>query len=489
MLSILCQGVLIMSLFNCNAADEPSVRRPAVANRFYTGNPSELRKEITRYLSAGTALKEHPQIIISPHAGYVFSGPVAGIGFATIDKNVKKVILIGPSHQKYFSDISIPDVDAYETPFGNIPLDKKDIKKLRSNPLVHAHEDAHSQEHCLEVQLPFLQVILSDFTIIPIIVGNVKKPTDITDLIHPLIDKKTLVVISSDFSHYHSHKDAKNIDKRSIETILSGNPAGFIDACGETPIRIAMQLALKMHLKPKLLDARNSYETAPQHGAGDRVVGYASIVYLPDKNGPSAKEVPEEGTTSDNNTQSQNELSDDDKSFMLTLARDALNRAVKGEKPPVPKDIPAVTQQNCGCFVTLTKHGNLRGCIGYIEGIKPLYQAIIDNAKNAALGDPRFPNVTPDELKNIKVEVSVLTPPEPFEYTDPDDLLNKIEPHVDGIILKKGMRQSTFLPQVWDQLPDKVTFLEHLAMKAGMGRDDWKDAQYKKYQAIHFEEK
>ncbi len=483
-------GVIIMSLFNCNAADnETTLRRAAVADRFYTGNPAKLRVEIEQYLTAGKKLKEHPQIIISPHAGFVFSGPVAGIGFATIDKNVKKVILIGPSHQKYFSGISIPEVDAYETPFGNIPLDKKDIKKLRANSLVNAHADAHDQEHCLEVQLPFLQVILSDFTIIPIIVGNVKKTADIADLIHPLIDKKTLVVISSDFSHYHSHNDAKNIDKRSLETILEGNPAGFLDACGETPIRIAMQLALRMNLKPKLLDARNSFETAPQHGAGDRVVGYASLVYLPDKNGSSAEKVPEEGTTSDNNTQPQNELFDDDKSFMLTLARNALNQAVKGENPPEPKDIPAVMQQNCGCFVTLTRQGNLRGCIGYIEGIKPLYQAIIDNAKNAALSDPRFPNVTPDELKNIKVEVSVLTPPEPFTYNDPDELLSKITPGVDGIILKKGMRQSTFLPQVWDQLPDKVNFLEHLAMKAGMGRDDWKDAQYKKYQAIHFEEK
>lgn len=181
-------------------------------------------------------------------------------------------------------------------------------------------------------------------------------------------------------------------------------------------------------------------------------------------------------------------LSGSDKNFMLSLARDALNRAVKGEEPPSPKDIPDVAKELCGCFVTLTKKGNLRGCIGYIEGIKPLYQAIIDNAKNAALGDPRFPNVAPDELDDIKVEASVLTKPEPFEYSNPKDLLNKINANVDGIIFTKNMRQSTFLPQVWEQLPDKETFLGHLAMKAGLDRDDWKDAQYKKYQAIHFEE-
>ena len=143
----------------------------------------------------------------------------------------------------------------------------------------------------------------------------------------------------------------------------------------------------------------------------------------------------------------------------------------------------------CGCFVTLTMGGNLRGCIGYIEGIKPLYEAVIDNAKNAALGDPRFSNVSPGELSKIKVEVSVLTKPEPLEYDGVDDLLGKLEPGRDGIILRKGYSQSIYLPQVWDQLPDKVEFLEHLSRKAGLGKDDWKSAQYRRYFAIHFEEK
>ena len=275
-----------MSLFNCNAADETEAgktvtRRAAVANRFYTGNDGELRKEVEKYIAAGSALEKHPRIIISPHAGFVFSGPVAGIGFATIDKTVKKVILIGPSHHKNFSGVSIPDVDAYETPFGKIPLNKSDIKKLRSSKIVNAHADAHDQEHCLEVQLPFLQVLLSDFTIIPVITASKSSPADIASLVYPLIDKKTLVVISSDFSHYLSHKEAKKTDARSIETIMQNKVNGFLDACGEVPIRVAMLLSKKMNLKPKLLDARNSGETAPQYSTDGRVVGYASIVYLP----------------------------------------------------------------------------------------------------------------------------------------------------------------------------------------------------------------
>ncbi len=473
-------GVVGMSLFNCNAAPESAIRRPAVANRFYTGDPAQLKHDIERYLAKGTKLSSTPPIILSPHAGYIFSGPVAGIGFATIDKSVNTVILIGPSHHKYFSGISIPAVDAYETPLGKVPLEKKGVAQLRKSPVVHAHSDAHSMEHCLEVQIPFLQVLLNDFTIIPIITGDIKDHAAIAELIYPLIGTKTLVVVSTDLSHYHSHEEAKEIDTRSIEAILNSNTQAPLDACGENPIRVAMYLAKKMHLKPKLLDARTSFETAPpQYADKERVVGYMSIVYLPEE---SAANQDSHGTSS---------LSENDKLFMLNLARDALNKAVKGEAPPEPKEIPPAALEVCGCFVTLHRadNGNLRGCIGNIEGVKPLYQGIIDNAKNAAFNDPRFPKVTEEELASIRMEVSVLTKPMPFTYKSREELLQNITPGRDGIILSKGMHMSTFLPQVWEQLPDKVEFLEHLAIKARLDRGDWQSAEYKKYQAIHFAEK
>jgi len=184
----------------------------------------------------------------------------------------------------------------------------------------------------------------------------------------------------------------------------------------------------------------------------------------------------------------RDDLSPDVKTFLLTLARQNLDASVKGLSPVVPDNPPASTRENRGCFVTLTKHGALRGCIGYIEGIKPLFEAVIDNAKNAALSDPRFPPVAPDELSSIEVEVSVLTKPEPLPYSSPQDLLDKLVPGRDGVILSKGYHQSTFLPQVWDQLPDKVDFLEHLSMKGGMPRDGWKTADVKLYRAVHFHE-
>lgn len=186
----------------------------------------------------------------------------------------------------------------------------------------------------------------------------------------------------------------------------------------------------------------------------------------------------------------QQDLPSDVKTFLLNLARQSLEACVKGKPMPKPLNPPEITKKNQGCFVTLTKSGNLRGCIGYIEGIKPLFEAVIDNAKNAAQSDPRFPEVTPDELSGIRVEISVLTPPEPLDYKDPRDLLNKLVPGRDGVILQSGFHQSTYLPQVWEHFADnKVDFLEELSVKGGMSRDGWKTASVKRYRAIHFQEK
>jgi len=174
--------------------------------------------------------------------------------------------------------------------------------------------------------------------------------------------------------------------------------------------------------------------------------------------------------------------------FLLSLARENLDASVNRLPAVVPAQIPELAKEFRGCFVTLTKNGNLRGCIGYIEGIMPLYEAVIENAKNAALSDPRFPQVSTQELKDIVVEVSVLTKPQPIEYANPEDLLSKICAGTDGIILKKGYNQSTFLPQVWEQLPEKVPFLQHLSLKGGMPLDGWKTAHVSRYRAIHFQE-
>lgn len=192
-------GVLIMGTIHCHAGQSGRVRRPAVAGQFYPDNPSELKRDIESYLSKGKKLTSPPVMLISPHAGYVFSGPVAGIGYAAVDKKVTTVFLIGPSHHAAFDGVSIADADSFETPLGTIPLNAGIIKKLRENPLVRSVPDADVPEHSIEVQLPFLQTVLGQFSIVPILTGRVNLAA-VADMILPYINATTLVVASSDFS-------------------------------------------------------------------------------------------------------------------------------------------------------------------------------------------------------------------------------------------------------------------------------------------------
>ncbi len=479
-------GVLVMNSLNCSAekrADPGRVRQPAVAGQFYPGSADGLRRQVESFISDGARLEAPARMIISPHAGYVFSGSLAGKAFATADRSARTVILLGPSHRALFEGVSIADVDHYETPLGLVPLDTKVVKALRRHDEVQSRPAAHGAEHCLEVQLPFIQTVLPEAAIVPIIVGRAD-PARIAALIEPLIDERTLVVASSDLSHYHSSDRAKALDKQTVRTILEGDIDGPIDGCGETPIRVLMHLARARDLEPLLLDARNSYDVAPQYSGPDRVVGYAAIAYVK-RNGDASGTDEERGAAAGEQTGT---IAQDVRRYLLGLARGSLEAAVRGDTAPKLDDAPAYTAEKRGCFVTLTKAGQLRGCIGYIEPIKPLCEAVADNARSAALNDPRFPPVKPGELGSIRIEVSVLTEPQPLAFEGPGDLLRKLEPGRDGVILRKGFHRSTFLPQVWDQLPDKEQFLSRLAMKGGMAPDGWKKAEVLTYQAIHFEE-
>jgi AmmeMemoRadiSam system protein B/AmmeMemoRadiSam system protein A len=464
------------------ASNQEAVRKAAVAGTFYEKNPALLRNVVLRYLSDGKPLAEPVRLLISPHAGFVFSGPVAAKGYAAIDVNAKRVIIVGPSHYEAFRGIAVPRFDSYETPLGKVRVDRSIVEKLRTQPGVIAADGFDEPEHCLEVQLPFLQVQLKEFMIVPILVSKAD-PKAVAEMLLPYIDATTAVVASSDLSHYEKQATARKLDDATIGTILSGNETGPIEACGELPIRIVMHLAKKMKLQPVKLDARTSFDTAPQHCSDGRVVGYVSIAYVSAAAAASFnadREVHSAGTPGD--------LTPEIKKLLLQLARQSLEASVRGRRFEGPGNVPAEIRENSGCFVTLTVGGALRGCIGYIEPIKPLYQAVVENAANAALRDPRFPTVTPDELEKISIEISVLTKPEPLFYNNADDLLKKLVPGRDGVILRKGGYQSTYLPQVWEQLPDKVTFLEQLSLKGGMPRDGWKTAEVQTYRALHFEE-
>src|SRR5690554_1218519 len=479
-------GIVLMTGLYSQSFAEEIIRKPAVAGQFYNSDAGALEKEIGSYLKGCNKNVSNSRLLICPHAGYMFSGPVAASGFAAMDKNTRRVFLIGPSHYQYIDGIGITAVDYYQTPLGKIKVDREITDKLLADPDVDALSlNNQDREHCIEVQLPFLQVVLNDnFSIVQILTGNMD-PKSIADLIFPYIDDNRVVMASSDFSHYYSQDKARKVDDKTIETILSGNTELEIDACGKLAIKAVMYLAKRMKLSPILQDARTSYETAPAACSKSRVVGYASIAYCSGKNEKISQNSAEKRT---NEKDKKSFFEPHIKKILLDLARENLEAAVYGKKAVIPKVLPPQIKENRGCFVTLTIDGQLRGCIGYIEPIKPLYQAVMDNACNAALKDTRFTPVKSKELEKIKVEVSVLTRPQILQYTDPDDLLNKLIPGVHGVILEKGPYKSTFLPQVWESLPDKKNFLQHLSIKGGMDSDGWKTANVKTYKAFHFQE-
>ena len=445
-------------------------RKAAVAGQFYPLAPDALRAEVKKYMADAGGSSPPANIVIAPHAGYVYSAPVAAKAYARVSRDAKTVFLIGPSHHKWFNGLHVTGAEYYETPLGAVEVNREIVKQLTAHPLCLRAQGAEEKEHCLEVQLPFLQSLLGKFTIVPLITGKVSAKA-VAEMLLPFLDDTALLVASSDLSHYLPQEQARETDDATVSTVLAGDAEGFMEACGETAMRVAMEAAARKGLVAELLDARTSYETAPEYGDSKRVVGYAAIAFVK----PDAAD-------------GADDFEPREKKYLLDLARKTLESIVRGDDSPPPKPDIARLARNYGCFVTLNSHGRLRGCIGNIEPVKPLYKSVYDNTINAAFHDPRFPKVRAAETGDITIEVSVLTRPAPLEFKSPEDLLEKLVPLEHGVILKMGARQSTFLPQVWEQLPDKQMFLEHLSMKAGASKDEWKRAEVWVYKAVHFSE-
>lgn len=424
------------------------VREPIVAGQFYPIDG--LEEMITEYLNNAEE-KNLPNIrgLVAPHAGYIFSGQVAAQGFRQIDKRIKTAIVIGPSHHSYFIGASIANVTHYRTPLGDIKLSDK-VKELRNEDLIVSRESAHDQEHSVEVELPFLQKGLGSFEVIPMVAGDVD-PEKLADVLIKYIDDETLVVASSDLSHYYPYDMAVQLDKICTDAIpnLDFYGMGDCQACGKIPVLTLMHIAEKLGWSGSLIDYKNSGDTAGNKGS---VVGYASIAFY-------------EG------------LNENEQEFLLQLARQTLESYLGGEG--VQEVDESLLSENLlktqGCFVTLNEHGQLRGCIGHIIPQEALYKCVMDNAISAALYDRRFLPVVHDELKDIKIEISVLSIPKRLKYESADELLSLLTPLKDGVVIKSGVGQSTYLPQVWESLPEKEGFLSSLCIKGGSPSDCWKD--------------
>ncbi|MDY6906316.1 MAG: AmmeMemoRadiSam system protein B [Thermodesulfobacteriota bacterium] len=439
-------------------------REPAVAGRFYPGDPSALTRlinDLTR--QAGDTRLRLPdtgrlRALIIPHAGYVFSGfTAAHASLALDDRQLKKIILMGPDHHAGFDGCAVSDADAYRTPLGNVKL-HKDAARLRRQSASFSTPPpvSVSREHAIEVILPFLQVWGKDAPIVPLITGNIQ-PQIIADHLPPLLSEQTLLIASSDLSHYLPYQTAIQRDKETIEMILDLAPQKILNssnrACGKIPITVLILLARQYNWKPVFLHYTNSGDTA---GMRDKVVGYTVIAFYGGLN-MTKKYTKKQG-----------------KALVALATKTIFERlGMEASDPEIDVDHEKDLQAKRGVFVTLTMNGELRGCIGSLTPDEAIITGVRRNAINAAFHDPRFPALTKEEAKQMEVEVSILTEPQPMAYKDSKDLLEKLCPDIDGVIIRKGLARATFLPQVWEQLPTREEFLSHLCNKAGLPGNAW----------------
>jgi hypothetical protein len=448
-----------------------ATRPPAVAGMFYPGDAASLQDELATCLAVPPAptfdatTKGLLKAVIVPHAGYIYSGGTAGHAYALLAPlagRIRRVVLLGPCHRVSVRGLAAPTVKAFATPLGSIPLDRAALDALADLPQVVASDAAHAQEHSLEVQLPFLQTVLGEFELVPLAVGDASAG-EVAEVLDRLWGgPETLIVISSDLSHFHSYREAQSIDNATVAHILALDQlTSFDQACGALPINGLLAVARRRGLRIERVAQCNSGDTAGDKG---RVVGYASFaLYEP------AAEIDALGQA------------------LLVRARNAIAARLK-QPTQAETDHPALARPGA-TFVTLTQNGELRGCIGSLEAHRVLDQDVRANAVAAAFSDPRFPPLTLAELPHTRVEVSLLTAPQPMSFSSEADALRQLRPHVDGVIFIAGQRRSTFLPQVWEQLPEPRLFMAHLKQKAGLPADWWSsEVELQRYEVQKWKE-
>jgi AmmeMemoRadiSam system protein B/AmmeMemoRadiSam system protein A len=429
-----------------------AIRPAAVAGMFYPGASVELGRDVLAMLDEtriAPLVPGVPKGLIVPHAGYIYSGAVAANAYALLRPAVgivKRVVMLGPCHRVAVRGLALPAAAAFETPLGRVEIDADAVAAIRGLPQVGVNAATHAHEHSLEVQLPFLQQLLKEFKLVPLVVGTAT-PGEVAEVLDALWGgPETLVVISSDLSHYHPYDEARALDRRTVQAIAELRvDIDHAQACGATPVTGFLVAAKRRGLQPELLDLRNSGDTA---GGRDRVVGYTSFAFWAPRRAYDA----EHGRT------------------LLALARGSVANALgAGAAVAVPAE-PWLRERRA-TFVTLTQDAKLRGCIGSLHPTRSLGEDVVANAAAAALSDRRFSPLTAAELRGIEMEVSLLSAPTLVAFADERDLFAQLRPGVDGVILACGGSRGTYLPQVWESLPDPRQFFTSLLQKAGIPAD------------------
>jgi len=486
LMGVLCAAFLAASGTSCRADGYDGVRPPCVAGQWYKATGKGLRAQVEELL--GAAVDEHVSgrvvALVAPHAGYVFSGRAAASAYRTIQgKPYRRVIILGACHNPHFRGAefsaepfrgaSIPKYTHYRTPLGQVPVARDVCDALAKEPLFAFHVGAHVREHSIESQLPFLQVALEDFELVPVLIGDME-PGDyarVADALRTYVDDETLLVVSTDFTHYGRNygytpfppdklvsAKIKALDSGAISHLYDADTNGFLEYVRETGITICgyRSLAVMLELLPKDCSGRlvSYYRSADITKDFSSSVSYVGMYFS------------EEATVSEDSM-----LNTEEQRLLLKLARETIEHYVRTQQiaPVEEETLTPRLKKKCGVFVTLRKKGELRGCIGYVEGIAPLWRAVQDNAVSAATRDPRFEPVTPRELQDISIELSVMSPLERISSAD------EVVVGRHGLVIEKGLNRGLLLPQVaTEQGWDRETFLKGVCRKAWLADDAWK---------------
>jgi AmmeMemoRadiSam system protein B/AmmeMemoRadiSam system protein A len=495
-LIVLLSILTIMETFAQNITTD---RQPVAAGRFYPADKVILTKDLVRLFESCKKPSENRNVraIISPHAGYIFSGKIAAAAYSAIPQKMvyKNIFIIGSSHIMYFDGASVYNSGDYITPLGKVRVNKEIANKLiLSNKVFDFPTNAHLQEHSIEVQLPFVQYYFKDDPmIVPVIIGTDNENTvkKIAEALRPWFTSENLFIISSDFSHYPGYKDAVETDSLTAMSIVSGSPKIFLRTLADNSSKHIPGLATSMcgwtsgltllylaegnkNLEIKLIDYCNSGDS-PNVGKAE-VVGYNALEMVEKKQDESAK-----GKSDDSFSFNETE-----KRQLFSIAKNSITSKLYEDKKFVINEISLSEnlKKPLGAFVTLKINGVLRGCIGRFISSEPLYTVVQESALSSAFEDPRFSPLTKEEFKKTAVEITVLGPLKKISN------INEIILGKHGIYIKKGFQSGTMLPQVATEYGWTVEeFLGFTSRdKAGLGWDGWKDAEIFIYEGVVLEE-
>ncbi|WP_448850697.1 AmmeMemoRadiSam system protein B [Corynebacterium sp. 335C] len=458
------------------------IRPPAVAGLFYPADPDELRATVDGLLAAAAghaAGREGdggdarpgshegarpvplpaPRAVVAPHAGLRYSGGLAAIALNEVDwSRATHAVVCGPAHRVPVRGVALPGADALRTPLGDVPVPADVVDRLREElgDLLVVSPGVHRDEHCVEVELPLIQMLAPGLPVVTLVAGDATPEQMARLAAAVLADPGAVYVVSTDLSHFLPQEQARRVDDDTLDRVLRlDGPLPPRRACGAVPLNGLVAHAREAGLAPELLAARTSADVPD--GDPRRVVGYAALRF--DELGTRLPAVARAAIAEALGAGSAD-------------ARD--DGTLPGADPAAHLPAHPWLAAPGAAFVTLTAGGRLRGCIGSLEPRRPLLDDVRANAVAAAVRDPRFPPLTAGELDGVSVEVSVLTPPEPVPgVRSAADAAAALRPGVDGATLTAGARRGTFLPQVWEQLPEPRDFVDRLVVKAGLPPGTW----------------